>query len=70
MKLLRLWMVSTALLVALNGASCGGGGANVQDNTATLGQQLIDLDAAYKKGIITEKEYEKAKNKLLEMKNE
>jgi hypothetical protein len=58
------------LLVSLNCAGWGGGGANVQDNTATLGQQLIDLDAAYKKGIITEKEYEKAKRKLLEMKDE
>jgi hypothetical protein len=70
MTTFRLWIACMALLVALNFAGCGGGGANVQDNTATLGQQLIDLDAAYKKGIITEKEYEKAKKKLLEMKDE
>ncbi len=70
MKSFRLLLVCMALLIALSSAGCGGGGANVQDNTATLGQQLIDLDAAYKKGIITEKEYEKAKKKLLEMKGE
>jgi hypothetical protein len=47
--------------------SCGGGGAKVESSvsTQTLGQQLIDLDKAYKEGVITEKEYNKAKEGLL-----
>jgi uncharacterized membrane protein len=31
----------------------------------TLGQELIDLEEAYKKGVITESEYEKQKKALL-----
>ena len=48
--------------------SCGGGGAKVESTvtTQTLGQQLIDLDKAYKEGVITEKEYNKAKKALME----
>jgi len=47
---------------------CGGGGAKVESSvsTQTLGQQLIDLEKAYKEGVITEKEYKKAKEGLLE----
>jgi hypothetical protein len=44
----------------------GGGGARVQQgNSVSLGQQLEDLQAAYEKGIITEKEYNKSKKQLL-----
>jgi len=48
--------------------SCGGGGAKVDSTvtTQTLGQQLIDLDKAYKEGVITEKEYNKSKKALME----
>jgi len=48
--------------------SCGGGGAKVEStvSTQTLGQQLIDLDKAYKEGVITEKEYKKSKEALME----
>jgi hypothetical protein len=35
-------------------------------STQTLGQQLIDLDKAYKEGVITEKEYNKSKKALME----
>lgn len=34
--------------------------------TTTLGQELLDLDQAYKKGVLSKKEYAKAKKKLLE----
>jgi hypothetical protein len=30
-----------------------------------LGQELMDLDEAFKKGVITEKEYQKARKDLL-----
>ena len=44
---------------------CGGGGAQVQQTSTTLGQELTDLQAAHEKGIITDKEYNKAKKDLL-----
>ena len=49
--------------------SCGGGDTTTVDstmNTQTLGQQLIDLDNAYKQGAISEDEYEDLKEALLE----
>ena len=56
------------IVVCLTLTSCGGGGAKVESSvsTQTLGQQLIDLEKAYKEGVITEKEYNKAKKNLLE----
>ena len=53
------------LLVTLSLTGCGGGGATMEAQTTTTGQQLIDLDKAYKEGIITEKEYEKKKKEIL-----
>ena len=57
-----------AIIICLTLTSCGGGGAKVESSvsTQTLGQQLIDLEKAYKQGVITEKEYKKAKKDLLE----
>lgn len=48
-------------------AGCGGGGgeANIEARTTTLGQELQDLKAAYDQGIITQKEYEQKKKELL-----
>lgn len=46
---------------------CGGGGAKVQTSstTTTKGQELMDLEKAYKQGILTESEYKKQKKKIL-----
>lgn len=61
--LIFLWV--TTWSVSLLG--CGGGGANVKQETytTTLGQELQDLQEAYQKGILTEKEFEKAKEALI-----
>lgn len=56
------------LLLACAGFfSCGGGGAKVQTQitTTSLGQELTDLDAAYKAGVINQNEYENAKKGLI-----
>jgi ABC-type glycerol-3-phosphate transport system substrate-binding protein len=48
---------------------CGGGGAKVQASTTTttttMGQELMDLDAAYQKGIINEEQYNASKKQIL-----
>ncbi len=63
LALILLWM--TTWTVSIIG--CGGGGANVRQDTysTTLGQELQDLEEAYKTGIITEKEYNQAKDRLI-----
>ena len=63
LALILLWM--TTWTVSIIG--CGGGGTNVRQDTysTTLGQELQDLEEAYKTGIITEKEYNQAKDKLI-----
>jgi hypothetical protein len=62
-------LIIAGLIAAFIGFSgCGGGGAKVQTETraTTTGQELTDLDKAYKQGIITEEEYKKQRKKILE----
>ena len=67
-NILLFLLVSVFLALCLSG--CGGGEAKVQSQqstyTTTLGQELKDLEDAYRKGIITEKQYNDAKEKLIE----
>lgn len=66
----RLRVLAMAILIPFAAAlgGCGGGGADVVSHTktTTIGQELMDLDAAYKKGVITKEEYEEAKEAILE----
>ncbi len=67
MKVLKIWAVVIMMtIMPLGLVGCGGGGAEVRTHTTTLGQELKDLEEAYQKGIITQKQYEKAKEKLIE----
>ena len=59
-------------LIPMGLSSCGclgggSGGAKVETTTktTTLGKELMDLDEACKKGIITEKEYNNKKKELM-----
>ncbi len=68
MKLLKIWAVVLMIGMAFGLSGCGGGGAEVrtQSYSTTLGQELRDLEEAYQKGLLTEKQYNKAKEKLIE----
>lgn len=61
--LMLLWMTTSTISIV----GCGGGGANLKQDTysTTLGQELQDLEEAYKSGIITEKDYLQAKERLI-----
>ena len=55
-----------AAIVALSlGVTACGGSSTTVKQTETQGQQLMDPKEAYDKGVITEKEYEATKKKIL-----
>ena len=63
--LARSFIVMLVLMFGLTG--CGGGDAITQSTTktTTTGQELVDLDKAHKEGIISDKEYAEAREKIL-----
>lgn len=69
----RLFSVALGLVLALGllASGCGGGGAksSVENRSTTLGQELIDLQNAFKSGAISAQEYERQRTKLLEREN-
>jgi hypothetical protein len=71
MRTLKVSVISLVICSVLMGglfAGCGGGGAHVQQTDQTIGKELLDLQQAYEKGIITEKEYNRAKKEILDRK--
>lgn len=46
-------------------AACGGETIERKESSATVGQQMLDLQKAYEQGIITKEEYEQAKKRML-----
>lgn len=73
MKVPKLFVIGMMVVVAVYLAGCCGGSKETvvvppsqTTTTTTLGQELQDLEEAYKKGTITKDEYETAKKKLLE----
>jgi len=55
---------AAVVAMSLGLAACGGSTTTVQQ-TETQGQQLMDLKEAYDSGVITEKEYNETKKKIL-----
>ena len=60
---IKTWLLLLTLSIGL--AACAGSDHNVQASTTTLGQELMDLDESYKQGLLTEREYRKAKQLIL-----
>jgi hypothetical protein len=60
--------LSSALALTGMLTGCGGGGADstVHNTTISKGQALIDLKKAYDSGAISEREYEKQREKILD----
>ena len=68
MRFTKVTVIAVVIFTIVMGGlfvGCGGGGASVQQSTSTVGQELTDLQSAYEKGIITEKEYNKTKKGIL-----
>lgn len=72
MKLIRLLTIVFLLAYYSPMLGCGGGGTDVkqQTTTTTLGKELQDLDDAYKKGLMSEKEYNEARKKIMKKYNQ
>jgi hypothetical protein len=66
LKRMRLLAVLVSLALPAGMVGCGGGGARVQQQSTTLGQELQDLEAAYKKGIIDEEQYKNLREDVIE----
>jgi DUF917 family protein len=68
MRRLRTFVPIALLALGAGLYGCGGGGAELQTHTTTttVGQELVDLKAAYDKGVISKDQYESQKKKILE----
>jgi len=63
-QLIRLTLLAAVLAspVAFSGCSSS---KTTNSTSATVGQQLIDLDKAYKEGVITKEQYDKMKKEII-----
>ena len=66
MKKLGIIILIGLLVASFSISGCGRKQTTtVQSTSTTLGQELVDLQQAYEKGIITEKEYNDLKKKAM-----
>jgi hypothetical protein len=59
-------MLTACILVTLACGGCGGTTVKTTTTTVSIGQQLIDLQNSYKSGAMNEKQYENARDDLIE----
>jgi hypothetical protein len=68
----RTGIASCLVLIVVTGmlAGCCGGGTttkiDTQNSSATVGAQMMDLQKAYDSGAMTEREYKKAKQAIID----
>ena len=72
MKIVRAAVVAMLIVLGVSLSGCGGGGAEVRSTAhmTTLGQELKDLKEAYDRGLLSEKEYNEAKKKIIEQRTQ
>ena len=59
-------LLATVFALTAGLTACGGNDTQTTvKTTETQGQQLLDLKEAYDKGVITENEYKRTKNEIL-----
>jgi uncharacterized membrane protein len=62
----KTMIAASVVALTLGLSACGGGGATTKvEARGTQGQQLLDLKEAYDKGVISEKEYNQTRSKIL-----
>lgn len=73
-KLANVCFVGMVMVFMLGFGGCCGGGSTVKNETktttTTLGDELNDLKDAYDKGIISEKEYNESKERIIKQRTE
>jgi hypothetical protein len=68
MKRFLVSIIAALVFISAMGTGCGRSSkAEIkQAPQTTLGQELMDIDKAYKEGIISEKEYKELKEEIIE----
>jgi hypothetical protein len=73
-KLIRTGLVGMMIMLAIGLGGCCGGGSTVKNEstttTTTLGDELKALKDAYDQGIISEKEYNTSKERIIKQRTE
>jgi hypothetical protein len=64
MNMYKALLGATVIAMVLSVSACGGSTTTVKQ-TETQGKQLLDLKEAKDQGVITEKEYNSTKKKIL-----
>lgn len=62
----RSAIAGLVLAGALGVAGCGGADVNTRTTATTTGQELMDLKQAYDSGVISEKEYQRKREEILQ----
>ncbi len=63
----KMVLLASVMTLVFGLTACGGNDTQTTvKTTETQGKQLLDLKEAYDKGVITQKEYERTKEEILE----
>jgi outer membrane murein-binding lipoprotein Lpp len=60
--------LAALVLAAASLSGCGGSSSSVDNRTTTVGQELQDLEAARNKGLLTEDDYQRQREAILNRK--